>query len=86
MTGKTRGVSRREIFKSAALIAGGTAVLLTTTEEAAALMPQKAAKYQTTPKGNQSCANCSHFQPPASCGLVQGPISPKGWCMFYAAK
>ncbi len=80
------GVSRRALFQGVALSAGGIAVLIGSSREAKALMPQKAAMYQTTPKGSQKCANCEHFEPPASCGLVQGPISPNGWCQFYSKK
>jgi hypothetical protein len=44
------------------------------------------AKYQDQPKGQQRCEICLQFQPPASCKIVQGPISPHGWCQFFAAK
>jgi F0F1-type ATP synthase membrane subunit c/vacuolar-type H+-ATPase subunit K len=47
---------------------------------------QAAAKYQNTPKGQQSCAVCVNFQPPNACKFVDGTISPKGWCMLFAPK
>jgi hypothetical protein len=47
---------------------------------------QAAAKYQNTPKGQQSCAVCVNFQPPNACKFVEGTISPKGWCTLFAAK
>lgn len=78
--------SRRQILGGAAVSAGGFLFLIGTTQEAAALMPQKAAKYQDKPKGKQMCSGCTHFEPPSSCGIVQGPISPHGWCMFFVAK
>jgi hypothetical protein len=40
-------------------------------------MAQKAVEYQDTPKGD-----CSLFQEPNSCTLVDGEISPAGWCKF----
>jgi hypothetical protein len=49
-------------------------------------------KYQTTPKGSAQCSNCSFFiagkTPTANgtCKIVQGDISPKGWCMAYSKK
>ncbi|RJR39820.1 MAG: hypothetical protein C4576_20665 [Desulfobacteraceae bacterium] len=43
------------------------------------------AAYQDQPKGNQSCANCAHFVPPAACAVVAGEISPKGWSKYWAA-
>jgi hypothetical protein len=48
--------------------------------------------YQATPHGTQRCANCIVFHPgktPASmgtCDLVQGAISPNGWCRVFHAK
>jgi hypothetical protein len=45
-------------------------------EQAAAKMAQKAAQYQDTPKGDQQCSNCSLFQKPNACTLVDGEISP----------
>ncbi|MGH7074572.1 MAG: hypothetical protein ACREFD_10285 [Stellaceae bacterium] len=42
--------------------------------------------YQTHPHGKQTCANCTHFQPPHSCALVAGRIIPTGWCMLYGPK
>lgn len=55
-----------------------------------ALAQQKAsqaeAKYQNKPKGQQRCAICINFQPPNQCRFVIGPISPQGWCQFFAAR
>ena len=47
---------------------------------------QTDAKYQNHPKGQQRCEICLQFQPPSSCKIVQGPITPQGWCQFFAAK
>jgi hypothetical protein len=47
---------------------------------------QKTAMYQPTPKNGQSCAKCFAFEPPASCKLVAGTISPAGWCQLFAPK
>ncbi len=48
---------------------------------------QQAANYQDEPKGNRSCANCLHFMPDtASCELVEGQISPHGWCILWVEK
>jgi hypothetical protein len=30
-----------------------------------------------------SCAVCSFFVKPRACRLVQGDISPYGWCKFF---
>ena len=44
------------------------------------------AKYQDQPKGQQRCEIRLQFQPPNACRIVEGPISPKGWCQYFAAK
>ena len=49
-------------------------------------LPKEPVKYQDKPKDNQQCSGCIHFVPPSSCKLVQGEISPKGWCTLFAAK
>jgi hypothetical protein len=49
-------------------------------------MSQQAANYQTAPKNGQKCMDCSLFEAPASCKLVDGAISPAGWCKFFAKK
>ena len=45
-----------------------------------------AVKYQESPKDGQKCADCNFFQAPGSCTVVDGTISPNGWCMLYSKK
>lgn len=44
------------------------------------------AQYQNQPKGDQKCDLCLHFVAPDTCHLVEGKISPEGWCMFWTQK
>jgi hypothetical protein len=44
------------------------------------------AGYQSTPKGEQKCDNCEHFLSPKACSLVEGDISPQGWCKLWHKK
>jgi secreted PhoX family phosphatase len=80
--------SRRDFLFTAAV--GGVAIagagILASPALAAGKVSQKAVSYQPTPKGNQQCVNCANFQSPASCKLVDGTISPSGWCNLYSAK
>ena len=46
-------------------------------------MLQSDAAYQDTPKNGLTCAACSLFRPLRSCEIVQGDISPNGWCKFF---
>lgn len=52
-----------------------------------AKMAKAAAQYQPQPKGEQKCAVCLHFIAASNtCQLVEGPISPDGWCMLWVKK
>jgi high potential iron-sulfur protein len=79
-------VSRRQLLQGVAMAAGGAAIVVAAVRPAEAKMAQKAAGYQATPKDGQSCANCALFKAPSSCTLVDGTVSPDGWCRFYSKK
>lgn len=79
-------LSRRGVFRQAAAMLGGMVAIIATGSQAIAKMLQKAAGYQATPKGDQSCANCALFKAPASCTLVDGDIAETGWCRFFSKK
>ena len=84
--GSTVDVSRRELLRGAAVTAGGAAVLIATAMPAQAKASQADAKYQDSPNGNASCANCAMFRPPSSCALVDGTVTPNGWCKYHVDK
>lgn len=48
-------------------------------------LTQAAAKYQNHPNGNDGCGACPYFQFPRSCVLVEGDISPMGWCRMFTS-
>jgi hypothetical protein len=85
-TSDKAGVSRRQLFRGAAIAAGGAAILAVSAMPAQAKMTQTGAGYQDKPKGDANCANCALFKAPSSCTLVDGTISPTGWCRFYSKK
>ena len=47
---------------------------------------QTSVAYQEKPKGAQRCDGCSLFQPPNTCKVVDGQVSPQGWCSLFTAK
>lgn len=50
-------------------------------------MSQASVQYQTQPQGEQKCSLCTHFIAESnSCMLVEGQISPDGWCRMWAKK
>ncbi len=73
-----RIVLRAGVFGAAAALAGRAA--------AQQKIAQPAVLYQATPKGDQECDKCVQFEAPSGCKVVAGTISPKGWCVAYAAK
>lgn len=81
-------VSRRCLLRQVAVTAGGAAALGTVAigRANAAQVSQKIVAYQDTPHGAQECDNCAQFQPPSSCKVVEGTVSPAGWCKVYVKK
>jgi hypothetical protein len=78
--------SRRVVLLRSVGCAAGAAAVLLPLKEAAAKMSQPSVAYQDSPKGDQKCSNCSLFQEPNACTLVDGNISPEGWCKFWVKK
>jgi len=84
-------LSRRSLLRNVTFAAGGAAILGTAAtanraDAAETKVAQKVAAYQDTPKGPQRCDNCTYFEPPSSCKVVEGVINPAGWCQLYAKK
>ncbi len=89
MTEKTHSATNRRIVLRAGLaVAAGGAAIGAAARRAEA--QQKLAKnlimYQETPKGDQRCDNCTHWQPPDACAIVEGKILPQAWCGAWAPK
>jgi hypothetical protein len=53
---------------------------------AAAKEPKREARYQNHPHGRERCGRCVHFLAPNGCEIVEGRISPRGWCRHFEAK
>ncbi|HEX5508486.1 MAG TPA: high-potential iron-sulfur protein [Pseudolabrys sp.] len=87
---RAQPISRRALFPAAigAVAALSVALSLSDSEvaDAQSKVDKKTAKYQDHPNKDQHCAVCRFFRPPKSCQLVQGDISPNGWCSFFAKK
>jgi anaerobic selenocysteine-containing dehydrogenase len=80
-------VSRRDFLFVAAVGAGAAAAPAFWSSAAdAAKMSPKAMAYRPNPNGSQRCENCANFQPPTACKVVDGTISPTGWCILYRSK
>jgi High potential iron-sulfur protein len=84
------GLSRRRVFQtlvgSAAMVGAVIALAGSQPADAQSKTPKNVAKYQDNPNKGAKCSDCRFFQPPKSCQLVAGDISPNGWCSFFAKK
>ena len=87
-------VSRRGFLKGSALLASIAVVTATgvMTREAVAGVPKSAMHYQDHPNGDKDCSKCIQFIPGPSakadgkCKIVDGAISPHGYCDAFSAK
>jgi hypothetical protein len=76
-------VTRRGFLHRTAALVGGVGLTSLSAEEAYAKMAQTQVAYQGSPKDDHDCSNCKLFQPPNACQLVDGVVSPKGWCKIW---
>ena len=85
-------ISRRTLLKGAA---AATCVALASAfagKALAAKSTKASANYQDKPNGDKKCGNCNLFiagkTPTANgtCSVVEGSISPQGYCTFYSKK
>jgi hypothetical protein len=77
--------SRRLALRALAALPFGALAVAATISPAQAKGSKKQFKYQDKPgpKG-QKCAGCRFFQKPNACTIVDGKISPNGWCIAWA--
>jgi hypothetical protein len=87
-TMSTTEFSRRLVLQQFATAAGTVAMLGVSANHATAQakLAKKDVDYQEQPKGNQRCDNCFNFEAPSGCKVVEGQVSPQGWCKAYAPK
>ncbi|BBP00431.1 high-potential iron-sulfur protein [Sulfuriferula nivalis] len=83
-----QSVSRRLFLKGATLVAGISVIptLIVSGNATAAKMAKVMMQYQDMPKNGSQCDTCVQFIPGAKpqCKIVEGDVSPKGWCLAYA--
>jgi hypothetical protein len=82
-------LSRRSLLRNIAVGAPTVAALTAISVGNAAAdgkLPKSQARYQAGPNGDRQCANCVHFAAPSACDIVDGDVSPHGWCQFFGQK
>jgi hypothetical protein len=89
MVTERQDLSRRVFFRRVAAYAVGGAIIQGISPNPAVAqgkVAQNSVAYQDKPKGAQRCDGCSLFQPPNACKVVDGNVSPQGWCSLFTAK
>jgi hypothetical protein len=84
-----RKLSRRSMLARTAGLAGATlagTVIPIELASAQQKVAKEAMKYQDKPNGDMRCDNCSQFVAPSSCKVVDGTISPSGYCLAWVKK
>ncbi len=80
---KDRTARRRVLAGGIAVLAGGMLVRAAAAQQK---LEQAAVQYQDHPKDGQKCSICVNFIAPNACKLVNGTISPEGYCIAFAPK
>lgn len=81
-------ITRREFLKLSGCSLALLPVALIATDRATAQgkATKEAVQYQDTPKNGQKCVDCQFFTAPDGCQVVEGKISPEGWCSLFVVK
>jgi hypothetical protein len=85
MTDRPPNLPRRRLIRTA-LAGAAVGSMLETIRGARAQdkMSKREAEYQDSPKDIRMCATCTLFEPPRLCKVVDGDVSPSGWCKAFA--
>lgn len=92
MADLSRRITRREFVAGAIVLPALAGAILSATTAAQAKGSQAQFKYQDKPNNGHKCSACSFFIPgkpttrDGTCKIVEGGISPNGWCTAFAPK
>ena len=92
MRDANNGMTRRSFVANAIVLPAFASLLVAETANAQAKGSQAQFKYQGTPKNGQKCSQCTFFIPNSNaksngtCKIVDGAISPNGWCTAFSKK
>jgi hypothetical protein len=83
-----RKLKRRSVLKSTMLLAVAALTFAVPGKQSRAQQKasKEAMKYQDKPNGEMRCSNCQQFVPPSACKVVEGSISPDGYCIAWVKK
>ena len=73
---------RRDLLST--LIGACVCLSIPSRSDSSEKMSKQEAEYQDSPKDIRMCATCTLFDPPRACKVVEGDVSPSGWCKAFA--
>jgi hypothetical protein len=78
-------LARRSLLQRALRAVGAATILCAPLNPVigAPKLSQRAVAYQDHPDGDKRCEKCAQFQPPNACKIVDGTVSPQGYCRFF---
>ena len=85
-------ISRKTALHGLIVLPALAAALLGPAAPAQAGSSKAAVKYQDKPKNGQKCSGCRWYKPAkdpkadGTCQIVDGSISPNGWCVAFVKK
>jgi len=85
-------ITRRTFVANALVLPALAGLMLAEASPAQAKASQAQFKYQKTPNNGHKCSQCTFFVPGTSptangsCKIVDGTISPNGWCTAWSKK
>jgi High potential iron-sulfur protein len=92
MKDSANAMTRRSFVAGTIVLPALAGLLLAETATAEAKGSKAQFKYQDSPKDGHQCSHCTFYIPGSSstangtCKIVDGSISPKGWCTAFSAK
>lgn len=86
-----KNVPRRAFLGSAIALPAYAALAAAAVRADASKASQASVHYQSTPNGGKQCSGCKFFiagsgSSGGTCQLVEGSISPNGYCDSFSAK
>jgi hypothetical protein len=82
----SRCITRRRVIALSALVAGGARAQQGPAPKPAIVKATKkvAGYVEKTDASAQNCAQCHFYLAPFDCIIVEGPVSPWGYCNYFA--
>jgi hypothetical protein len=75
-------IGRRHLLQ--ACVGGTILVAAAPRAQPQAKLTKQQAEYEDKPRDIRMCSTCSFFEPPKDCKVVEGDVSPDGWCNLFA--